>query len=281
LASVITNIELDHEKWLGLTHEQIAGEKAGIIKPGVPVITGAQPGRGLEVIAETARKHGCPLTVVDSPAAARPQTARPLAPALIGRHQLHNAAVAQAVVEVLSANWPVPEKAKQSGLQSVSWPGRMQLIQNGPNQRILLDGAHNSASALALRDAFQEAFPAIRPTVILGVLADKDWSSMVRTLVPLASRMVTVPVSSPRTVEPSPLAAACREAAPETPVDAQATLAAALAACARDEFILITGSLYLVGEALEALHALPVLHQAERGLNDWSGGKTPDAACKP
>ena len=263
LASVITNIELDHEQWLGTTHDQIAGEKAGIIKPGIPVVTAAQPGRGLEVIAETAQKRGCTLTIVDRPLSP--------APALIGHHQRVNACVARAVVDVLSSHWPVPEKAIERGLQSVSWPGRMQLIQNGPGQKLLLDGAHNPASALALRESFQEAFPGIRPTLILGVLADKNWSSMVQTLVPLASRVVTVPVNSPRTVAASQLAAACREVAPEISIDAQQALSAAWGACAGEEFILITGSLYLVGEAMELLRVIPTFHPLERGLNDWSG----------
>ena len=277
VASVITNIELDHEQWLGTTHEQIATEKAGIIKPGVPVNTAAEPGRGLEVIIETAQRRGCPLAVVDGKLTPG-QTESPLTltHALLGAHQMVNAAVARAVVDVLSAHWAAPEKAVQTGLRTVSWPGRMQLIQRDVNQRILLDGAHNPASGLALREAFQESFVGVRPTLILGMLADKNWTSMVEILAPLASRIITVPVSSPRTLDASQLAAACQAARPEIPVEHRATLRAALAECGTDDFLLITGSLYLVGEAMDELRALPAKHPTERALNDWSGTRVCD-----
>jgi len=272
MASVITNIELDHEQWLGTTHEQIAAEKAGIIKPGIPVVTAAEPGRGLEVIVETAQKRGCPLTVVDRKLTPGQTESPPTwMPALLGAHQMVNAAVTRAVVGVLSAHWAVPEKAVPTGLQTVSWPGRMQLIQRDANQKILLDGAHNPASGLALREAFQESFAGVRPTLILGMLADKNWTSMVEILAPFASRIITVPVSSPRTLDASQLAAACQAARPEIPVEHRATLRAALDDCGADDFLLITGSLYLVGEAMDELRALPTKHPTERSLNDWTG----------
>jgi dihydrofolate synthase / folylpolyglutamate synthase len=269
LASVITNIGLDHQQWLGDTHEQIAAEKAGIIKPGVPVITAAEPGRGLEVIAKVAHENDSLLTVIDRNDARGALLDAAKIP-LVGEHQRLNGAVAVATVRAVEPKIPISQEAILNGLSTVYWPGRMQLVTTAAGQQILLDGAHNIPSAQALAAAFREQFREVRPTMILGVLSDKDWRSIAEILAPLAGRLLVVPVSSHRSLAPSELASACRNANPSAAVDVCDSLAQALQLSARDPFLLITGSLYLIGEAMERLQLLPVPPSDERGLNEWN-----------
>src|SRR4051812_26181145 len=128
LASVITNIQYDHQKWLGNTLEQIAYEKAGIIKAGMPCISGATEPEAIKVIRETAASQSSPLTLVTL-AQTHEAPLADLALPLLGEHQRMNAAVAVATVRVLQASLPVREATVSRGLQNVSWPGRMQVVQ--------------------------------------------------------------------------------------------------------------------------------------------------------
>ena len=269
LASVITNIDFDHQQWLGDTLEKIAAEKAGIIKPAVPVITAAQPGRGLEVIQVTARQWNAPLTLV----ASSDSYLLPHPPSLPlhGPHQQMNAALAIATVQALAGVIPVDEITMRDGLSRVRWPGRMQLAELPSGQNVLLDGAHNAASAAALRDAVTKEFSGERITLILGVLADKDWEIIARTLAPLADKILLVPVNSQRTLPPEQLATACRHVNATVSAEVCLSLEEALSRARGEAFLLITGSLYLVGEAMERLHLSPAPPQDERGLNEWKG----------
>ncbi len=269
LASVITNIGLEHQQWLGDTVDQIAAEKAGIIKPGVPVITAAQPGEGQEVIAATARAQQAPLTLVHPADTARPPLDVMELP-LHGRHQRLNAATALATVRVLAGQLPVQEAAVRAGLASVYWPGRMQRVAPASGQQVLLDGAHNPGGAEALRLTLQTEFPGARPTVILGVLRDKDSASMCHSLAPLAGRVILTPVHSERSEDPAKLAAACRQANAHASIEQSASLTEALARAAGDSPVVIAGSLYLIGEAMELLHLAPTPPSDEKGLNEWT-----------
>lgn len=279
LASVITNIDFDHQQWLGDTLEKIAAEKAGIIKPGVPVITGAVPGRGLEVIAEAARQAGSPLTRVKPAEVDRWVPAEAKIP-LAGAHQRGNAALAAATVTALQTTIAIDDATLLRGLQSVYWPGRMQTARMASGQMVLLDGAHNAASATALREAFEANYPSRQPAIILGVLADKDWAPIASTLAPLGRRVLLVPVTSQRSLPPAELVDTCRQANPATTPEVCTSLEHALALAEREPFILITGSLYLVGEAIERLGLSPRPPTDERGLNEW-GGARPTAAPSP
>lgn len=269
LASVITNIGLDHQQWLGETHELIAAEKAGIIKPGVPVITAAEPGRGLEVIANVAHENDSLLTVIDRNDARGALLDAANIP-LVGEHQRLNGAVAVATVRAVETTIPVSHEAILSGLSTVYWPGRMQLVSTTAGQQVLLDGAHNIPSAQALAAAFRERFPTVRPTMLIGVLGDKDWRAITAILAPLAGRVLAVPVNSQRSLAPAELASACCIANPSATVEVCESLAQALQFSARDPFLLLTGSLYLIGEAMERLQLLPVPPSDERGLNEWN-----------
>jgi dihydrofolate synthase/folylpolyglutamate synthase len=149
----------------------------------------------------------------------------------------------------------------------------MQLAKRSSGQTILLDGAHNPASAEALAAAFRQQFTGVRPALILGVLSDKDWRPLAGTLAPLAHRLLLVPVNSRRSLAPEELLPVCRNANPQAAVVVCASLAEALDRSAHDPFLLITGSLYLVGEAMERLQLSPAPAADERGLNEWGSGQ--------
>ena len=269
LASVITNIALDHQQWLGDTLEKIAAEKAGIIKPGVPVVTAADEPSALAVIEEIARERGAPLVNVAQ--APRLHTAVTAALPLAGEHQRTNAALALATVEVLERQLPVSVEQIRIGLAEVNWPGRLQMVSRPGGGRILLDGAHNEAGVAALVRALQDAFTAPQRTLILGILQDKDWQSICRALAPLALRVLAVPVASGRTADASELAKVCQTANPAAEVIVCDSAAAALEKSALDGFVVVTGSLYLVGEAMELLGVSPAAG-GERLLNEWGTG---------
>jgi dihydrofolate synthase/folylpolyglutamate synthase len=268
LASVITNIALDHQQWLGDTLAKIAAEKTGIIKPGVRVVTAVDGPEALAAIKKAAREKNAPLTIVTT-SDIEARLAGTLAPPLLGGHQKLNATLALAVIETLQTQIPVSDENIRAGLAGVNWPGRLQLVQGLNSQKILLDGAHNVAGAKVLREALEKNFPVAGRTLILGVLQDKDWQHICETLAPLAVRIFTVPVSSERTADADELATACRAANPAAESFACASLDDALKKSAADPFVIITGSLYLVGEALELLGLSPA-GNSERGLNEWS-----------
>jgi dihydrofolate synthase/folylpolyglutamate synthase len=269
MASVITNIQYDHQKYLGETLASIASEKAGIIKPGVPVITGTEAAEALGVIEETCRRLKAPLRVVAA-SEAHSAVLEGLSLPLLGEHQRTNAAVALATVEALATRIRVSEQAAQAGLASVQWPGRLQLVTRPSGQEVLLDGAHNVGGAEMLAAALRQHFPQNKPALILGILRDKDWSRMCELLAPLASRILLVPVASERTAEPHGLAEACLHANPSARVVEHASLSAALADTEQEAFVTIAGSLYLIGEAMELLGLSAGTAHAERGLNEWT-----------
>jgi dihydrofolate synthase/folylpolyglutamate synthase len=260
LASVITNVQFDHEQWLGDTIEKIAAEKAGIIKPGVPVIT-TTTGEALEVIRSTAECLSAPCYPVVASAS------HFLTPNLRGPHQRLNAALATKTVEVVRGPMPYNESALERGLAAVPWPGRFQVLARGP-QTLVLDGAHNPAGAIALAETLRAEFPDEQPTLILGVLEDKNWEKICRTLAPLCSRIVAVPVKSRRVANPETLVPVCRAAQPRADVSAVSSVAEALALTRRDDLVVITGSLYLIGEVMELLGLGHSAH--ERALNEWT-----------
>lgn len=264
LASVITNIQFDHEKWLGSTLAQIAAEKAGIIKRGGPVITAADGPEALAVIREKAQRSNSPLTVVTE-TDAWSGLAETLKLPLLGEHQKVNAALALATVNVLQKILPVSEAAMRVGLEKVCWAGRLQVVER-LGQTLLLDGAHNVAGVDALRAALAKHFPGRRPALVLGVLADKDWPRITELLAPLCEKVFTVPVASARTVSAMELAGAFHRAGAHA--EACASLAEALARVEQEPFVVIAGSLYLIGEAMELL-GLSQAATGERALNEW------------
>ncbi len=270
LASVITNIGWDHQKVLGATLPAIAAEKAGIIKPGVPVLTAAADSEARAVIEWKARELDAPCLTIGPSELANFR----LEVGLLGAHQRVNAALAAATVRLLRTFLPVTDEQLATGLRNVSWPGRLQQIARG-SQTLLLDGAHNRDGVATLTAALRDHFPGRRLTLVIGALADKEWREMVQSLVPLSARVITAPVASARSVSAEELRAACVATGAGRPVKAAPSAAEALRLCAADPFVLVTGSLYFLGEILELLgHGQPVTGE-ERSLNEWTPAPTP------
>ena len=287
LTSVITNIGLDHQQWLGETLEKIAAEKAGIIKPGIPVLTATDEPEALAVIERLAREKGAPLVRVGQASRLSPTAIAPWDEAIMetgatpvlrlaGEHQRRNAALAAATVEALQNQIPVSGDAIRRGLETVHWPGRLQLITRTNGQRVLLDGAHNIAGAEVLRTALGGAPATGAPiTLILGILADKDCRAMCEILAPLAAKIRLMSVGSERTAKPAELAPFCRAANPQANVVICDSLPRALARSEGDPFVVIAGSLYLIGEAMELLGLSPVPTADEKALNNWQPTNPP------
>ncbi len=247
--SVLTAIDFDHTAWLGDTLAAIAGEKAGIIKPRVPVVSAPQEPEAAAVIARVAAEQGAPLHVVADPLPADWPLALP------GTHQRANASLALAALD--AAGIPTTEKARRTGLSQVEWPGRFQRLQNG---RIILDGAHNPAAARRLARTWHEEYGDRHPaTLIMGMMRDKDLPAVCRALAPLAARVIAVPVRNPRAVPPAEIRDAFALVAPGLPTHVAASLPDAFeqAHGFPAEVVLVTGSFFLVGEALALLTGQP------------------------
>ena len=228
--SVITPIAFDHTKYLGDTLTEIAGEKAGIIKAGVPVVSAPQPPEAEAVIRETCVRLGCAVKFVSKPISDCEMM-------LVGSHQRMNAAVAFAAV-VSAGLRPVPQTIDEA-LRVVEWPGRFQRVEDG---RIILDGAHNPHAARQLAHTWREEFGDEKATLILGAMADKDVAGVIAELSPIAATIRCVRVNNPRSLSAADLAELAHGTAYETLSDALDNLPA--------ERVLIAGSLFLIGEAL-------------------------------
>ena len=241
--SVITRIDMDHQQWLGDSLAAIAIEKAGIIKPGVPVVTGPQADEVRVVIVQIAMWRGAELNLVVTPA-------NRMEIALAGSHQRWNAALAVHALEVGGLH--ISSGALARGLRSVEWPGRFQQI----TPRFVLDGAHNPASARRLAETWREIYGEKRATLILGVLQDKDVAGICAELLPIAGRILAVPVQNPRSATAQEICRAIGQSAPRQECIAVRDLPAAIRiAASMERRTLITGSLFLVGEALAHFHA--------------------------
>lgn len=252
LACVITPIALDHQQWLGSTLREIAAEKAGIIKPGVPVVSARQAKEVDGVLRQFAGERHAPLHFVAGPLEALPI-------GLAGSHQRWNAALAVRTLEL--AGLEIPQDAVARGLEEVRWPGRFQRIR--PN--IVLDGAHNPAAAKQLANTWRESHGDVRATLILGVLDDKDLRGICAPLLPCAARVIALRVRSPRSSDPKELRAMVNELRPSCECLGAADLDEALEIAQQfPEPILITGSLFLVGEASAILNASAV------SVREWS-----------
>lgn len=244
--SALTPIGFDHQKYLGNTIEQIAGEKCGIIKPGVPVVSAPQLPEAELVIRRQSSENRSPLDIVDQPVTAQ-------SIGLTGAHQRWNAALATRTLELLSKQPPfdrVTPAHVSLGLAGVRWPGRFQQIED----RFILDGAHNPDSAEALVATWRERFPREQATIILGVMRDKDVAGVCSTLAPIARKFFPVTVGNPRSCAADELAAIIRQRAPAAECEACENLQSALRRVKGEPGrILLCGSLFLVGEALFAL----------------------------
>jgi dihydrofolate synthase/folylpolyglutamate synthase len=244
IVSVITSIAFDHERHLGSTLAQIAFEKAGIIKSGVPLICGVLPDEARAVVAQIATDKAAPM-VEAAPAPARGGV--PIRLALHGAHQAQNAAVAVATLKACAAHGvPVEQAHLIAALSDVEWPARLEWLRTAGGD-VLIDAAHNPAGAQALADYVTLSAAGPLP-VVLAVMKDKDVATMVRALAPVATRFIATQAASPRALEAHALAdriAAAVPGAQVTPVeDADDAVRAALVDCGR---AIAAGSIFLVG----------------------------------
>ncbi len=245
VVSVLTPIDLDHQKWLGHTLPEIAHEKAGIIKPGVPVVSAMQSAQAEAVIRARAAECGSPLDFVRQPFDRWPI-------ALPGTHQQQNAALALSALH--TAHIEVNDDAIARGLAAVEWPARFQRW----DEQTVIDGAHNPAGARVLARTWRETFGNQQATILLATLLDKDAAGICAALGPIARRWLLPSIRSERALSPDELRLTIQTQFPEAPVAIQPSLAAAWAEAQRDTApILITGSLHFAGEALAFLRGEP------------------------
>jgi dihydrofolate synthase/folylpolyglutamate synthase len=276
---IITNIGLDHQQYLGQSLREIAGEKAGIIKPKIPVISAVDLGEAADVICEQARADRCSLTLVHRDMEVKTlglrenkQIARiddhEFALGLIGPHQVYNAACA------VEAMWQIRRRDPQSfgpgpacnfvddaaiarGLETTVWPGRFEILSEKP--LIVLDGAHNSAGTKMLVETWR-AFLAARfgwssdeidgrAHLVFASVTEKDISEMARLLHPLAGQVSLVQLANERGAKPSFLAQSFA-GLPCVYYDSVSDLWQDLVGASPESIVLITGSLFLVGEML-------------------------------
>jgi dihydrofolate synthase/folylpolyglutamate synthase len=238
LVAVLTSIDLDHQKWLGHTLSEIATEKGGIIKPGVPVVSGPQFAEVRTVLERIASGRSASLSYAEVPV-------QDLFIGLAGSYQRTNAAIA---IEALrKAGIGVSATTLKEGLANVLWPGRFQRV----SERTILDGAHNTAASKCLVQTWMECVGHQRATIIFGGLRDKDLEGMASTLSRIAKRFLIVPIRSQRAASPVEIQslmpkhvpiAQCHS--PEQALDLANHF---------DDPILGTGSLFLVGEFLAIL----------------------------
>lgn len=283
--SVITPVGFDHVAVLGDTLAKIASEKAGIIKPGVPVVSAKQAAEAAEVIETTASRLNAPLThsstvVIESaePNGVGPQLLNLRSPRadykiklpLLGEHQLDNACTAVAALEAFSrATKPLDPAKIASGISNVRWPGRVQLIDAGPPM-LIADGAHNHDSAIALRATIARHFGLPQnPVLILGSTGGHDPLAVARAFADLRPQVVVTRSRHPKAVVPADFAAALERdrisvrAVTESTSDA---LEVARQAAAHKSVIIAAGSLFVAAEVIEAVSGIePEIYPDLRG----------------
>lgn len=272
LVSVITSISLDHTSLLGETVAAIAGEKGGIIKPGVPVITAPQEPTALSRLRQIAQEQNAPLIVVgeDWSFTGQGQEVNVCDPAghtttyhlnLLGAHQYENSTVAAAALRMVQAYFPtLTETAIAQGFASAQWPGRLQIIYPGDAHTppILLDCAHNPGAAAILAHALTHAFTYQRLWLILGVTQDKDVTTLLKLLLPLAQQTIFTAAPHPRATPPDELARLAAQLGYDSQVepDIVAAIQQVVAAANPTDLLCIAGSIFLVGDLLNRRESL-------------------------
>jgi dihydrofolate synthase/folylpolyglutamate synthase len=278
VASVITRIDYDHQEFLGRRLEDIAGEKAGIIRGGV-ALSAAQAPEAMAVVEARCRAMAVPLLVegreltvhaLASDLAGHRVTFRgpgwafdDVRLALPGLFQPGNAILAVGAARAFgdATGRPVTDAIVRAGCAAVRWPGRFQIVPGGAGRpTLVLDGAHNPGGAAALAASLRHHFPGRRLALVLGISADKDRAGILKALVPLAGRLFLAPAAHPRATPPAELLAQlppveAEVSLAETPEDA---LACAVAVPGVD-VVCVAGSLFLVADALRWLEARGLL----------------------
>ncbi|MHB8173009.1 MAG: bifunctional folylpolyglutamate synthase/dihydrofolate synthase [Nitrospirota bacterium] len=268
--AVITNVEMEHREYLGDTIEAIAREKAGIVKPGVPLVTSERKPGVLDYIEGVCREKNAPVYIIDRDYGYHPLghswkdgkiiqefdfwgpggEMNGLTVPLGGEHQLRNAATALCALSVMSG-MAVSEDALKKGFSEVRWEGRLETVSQRP--LVVLDGAHNADSARTLSAAIRKYYADQyeKLFLVLGVLADKDFREMADCLLPLADKVIFTQADYNRAVPAAELSEKIDNGGKEAAIcpDVPSALEKALSEAGPDDMVLVTGSLYVVGEA--------------------------------
>jgi dihydrofolate synthase/folylpolyglutamate synthase len=279
VVSVITDISIDHQKFLGNTIAEIALEKAGIIHRHGVVVTLPQTPAANNVIGNSIlEQDGVAINAAQyvppiSPASSNyfagisegPISRYPLQvlgkeivveTPLIGRHQLRNIALAVAAAEQLSTKFPITPESIEQGIRQTRWPGRFQVIPAGAGEPdYVFDVAHNPAGAWALRSTLSTCCEDRRLVFVFGAMRDKAIAEISEILFPLAEKVIATQADNPRSATPDEIRAAASRTSSEIELapDVPAALHRARASATKNSVIVITGSIYIVGEAMRAL----------------------------
>ncbi|TFG38474.1 MAG: bifunctional folylpolyglutamate synthase/dihydrofolate synthase [Syntrophobacterales bacterium] len=259
--SIITNIALEHSKYLAKNLRSIAGEKGGIIKKGGTCITAVRKGSALETLEMICDTRGAALYRLGRDFKVRRRERgrfsyygigkilRDVSIGLMGRHQRENAALAMAAVEIIaSKGLKIGDESVIHGVRDAKWEGRLEIVNTSPP--IILDGAHNPAGIAALCRVLSSELSFNRLTVIFGVLSDKDYKAMLRRLSLIADRLILTGIREERALDPKDLEPIARLYNDNVEVvrDSREAVSRALEISGSDDLICIAGSLYLVGE---------------------------------
>lgn len=269
LVSIITNVSMDHEQYLGTTLEAVAGEKAGIIKPGIPVVSGVADDISREILVNRCAQQHSPLYIFGPDFfGAKISTAHweytglnkkkytrlPLA--MRGDYQISNAALALTAIELLQPHgFKAQLEHLHKGLAETHWPGRLEEFQL-EGKHFLLDGAHNPAGVQALARALQNEMTYDRLVLVWGAMADKDISTTLKTIAPFADHILFTRPESDRSAAPKTLLdnlPTSLQQRADTTEDVETALQKARQRATKDDLICVAGSLYLVGRARQIL----------------------------
>jgi dihydrofolate synthase / folylpolyglutamate synthase len=265
IISVITSISYDHMQILGDTLEKIAFEKAGIIKPGIPVVLYPQEEESLNVFEKVSRNRGSRLIKVEKDCVdfigiydfnqrLRIQTSREfydIELSLLGEHQKLNCATAIYTIEELqNIKFNITKDNIKNALKNIKWPGRLEIFNSERKPLVVIDGAHNIDGIKKLEESIIKYFKYCKIILILGILADKQVEEMIKTIVPLAAKVITVTPHSDRAQLCHELKTVVEQVQPncEAIEDYELAFKKGISYCSDDDILLISGSLYMVGD---------------------------------
>lgn len=275
LISVITSLSMDHMNVLGDTLAKIAGEKAGIIKPGRPVVVAPQKPEAIEMVQRIAAERKSPLTKVDDEYAIVPirnslkeqvfeihrKKSGNILPVgiefslpLLGAHQAQNAVTAYTVLEKLQRmGWKIELENIQRGFSGVKWPGRFEILQHSP--LVVIDSAHNLDSAEKLAQTVRDYLPGRPLTLIFGASEDKDVAGMFRVLAPISEKIIITQSVHPRSFDARQLGEIAKEFSQHVRVEPKlnAALELVLQEAKRNEVVLVTGSIFVAAGVRELM----------------------------
>jgi len=283
VCTVFSSISMDHMAMLGSSLEEIAAQKAGIIKERCPVVSCRQKEEAMQVIEREAAQHGCTLTVGDVSLAGQVRYGltkqrfhygkyKNLEISMAGKYQIANAVLSVEVIEALrGAGFPVSENALREGLRKAEWTGRFEII--GKKPLFIVDGAHNEDGAAKLAESVQFYFSDKKVIFIMGILADKEYDKIIRITAPYAEQIITVtPPRNPRALGGYELAQAAREYHPSVTVadslQESVEMACLLAGEEKNTAVIVFGSLSYLGEMMNIIEHRDAIRRDSHGKSE-------------